>query len=99
MRKWTCLKVTGASEEHRGERLAGDRSHLVTIETGRQHDNGSIGLVEDTHSGSGGMSTRVRVKKRCGWERGEAVDESYISVCFLNSPLWFPDIWIHLMTV
>lgn len=48
MKKWTCLKVTGASEERRGERLAGGRSYLVTIETGRGHDNGSIGLMEDT---------------------------------------------------
>lgn len=90
----TCLKVTGASEARRGERLAGDRLHLVTMETGRRHDNGSVGLVEDAQQQWG---LRVRVGKWCGWERekrggggkwgGEGRNESHICVCFVNSTL------------
>lgn len=47
MREWTRVKVSGASEKYQGKRLAGNRSHLVTIETGGRHDNGSVGRVED----------------------------------------------------
>lgn len=54
-------KVSGASEEHQGERLTGDTLHLVTIETGRRHDNGCDGLEGDAQR-QWAMSIRVRVR-------------------------------------
>lgn len=41
------LKVTGPSEEHRGERISGDGLYLVTIETGKRRDSCCVGFDVD----------------------------------------------------
>lgn len=88
------------SEERRGERLAADRSHLVTIETGRRHDNGCFGLVEDAHR-RWWMSMRVRVRvmwvgQRQG--RQEMRNESQFVFVLLIPFCHAADIWTLLMT-
>lgn len=98
MREWTCLKVTGASEERRGERLAGDRSHLVTIETRRRHDNGSTGLVEDAQRQWGASTSQSQRemwvgKRREASEGGGVGGMNHIFLFGLLIPL--TAIWIH----